>query len=367
MSGRLQPDDVAKAANKLSGLCVWQFFWLGPPQWCRFNRSLRESLLVDNVEWTWRDRVHPMTANAMLECITELATAAQCLPIATKQSNESAAALLLKTAVRQMSVPIRKLCLDGESSLLQKAIEDPQFLPLGGIKGEYSKATMKWKTQRHEWTLGYKGGRKEEVIVPETEHEIEVGRLYGIEFKEDGWYQIRSPFDETGHGIDMDTWLATKIFQVNSIGYTVRDALKLVADFEGAHANDQLPAFVAVGVKPDDFDKGAKKRYRMANCIYFGCLSYIQMIVIYSGLYIIRKIQSLIQSRSVCKEGIKIGDVAEIISAVRPDLSARSRIVNGCHEMIVVGKSNLSGADRKQTMYRIWSGCEEWDKPLAKS
>ena len=124
---------------------------------------------------------------------------------------------------------------------------------------------------------------------------------------------------------------------------------------------------MAVGVNPDDFDKGAKKRYRMANCICFGCLSYIQMIVIYSGLYIIRRIQSLIQSRSVCKEGIKMGGVAEIISAVMPDLSARSRIVNGCHEMIAVEKSFLSGADRKQTMYRIWSGCEEWDMPVAAS
>ena len=274
---------------------------LRPQRWSRFNRSLKETLLADNIEWTWRDRVHPMTANAMLECITELATAAQCLPIATKQSDESTAALLMKTAVRQMSVPIRELCLDGESSLLQKAFEHPQFLPLSGSKGKYSKATMKWRTQRHEWTLGFKGGRKEEVIVPETEHKIEVGRLYGIEFQEDGWCQIRSPFDESGHGVEMEAWLGTNILQVNSIGYTVRDALKLVADFEGEHANDKLPAFAAVGVKPDDFDKGAKKRYRMANCIYFGCLSYIQMIVIYSGLYIIRRLQNLIQSRSVCK------------------------------------------------------------------
>ena len=104
-----------------------------------------------------------------------------------------------------------------------------------------------------------------------------------------------------GTGVEMEAWLGTNILQVNSIGYTVRDALKLVADFEGEHANDKLPAFAAVGVKPDDFDKGAKKRYRMANCIYFGCLSYIQMIVIYSGLYIIRRLQNLIQSRSVCK------------------------------------------------------------------
>ena len=154
---------------------------------------------------------------------------------------------------------------------------------------------MKWKSQRHEYVLGYENGRKEEVVVPESEHEIEIGRLYGIEFQEGGWCAIKSPFDETGRGIGIDTWLSTKILQVNSVGYTVRDALKLVADFEGAHTSDQLPAFVAVGVKPDDMDKGARKRYRMANCVYFGCLSYIQLVVIYSGLYITRMMQGLIK------------------------------------------------------------------------
>ena len=79
----------------------------------------------------------------------------------------------------------------------------------------------------------------------------------------------QEPFDETGGGTGMDTWLATKILQVNSIGYTVRDALKLVADFEGAHTSDQLPAFVAVGVKPDDMDKGASKRYRNGQLCLF--------------------------------------------------------------------------------------------------
>ncbi len=165
----------------------------------------------------------------------------------------------------------------------------------------------------------------------------------------------------------MDTWLATKVLQVNSIGYTVMDALKLVADFEGAHTNDGLPALVAVGVKPDDFDKGISKRYRMANCVYFGCLSYIHLVVIYSGLFIIRKMQTLIREHPFSKDGVNVAGVSGVIGTVEPDLSARSPIVNGCSEMIVVGKSNVAGAEHKQTRYRIWSGCEEWDKPVSTS
>ena len=165
----------------------------------------------------------------------------------------------------------------------------------------------------------------------------------------------------------MDTWLATKVLQVNSIGYTVRDALKLVADFEGAHTNDELPAFVGVGVKPDEFDKGARKRYRMANCVYFGCLSYIHLVVVYSGLFIIRMMRQLIQEHPISKDGVNVAGVAEIAATVEADLSARSRIVNGCSEMILIGTSNVPGAERKQPIYRIWSGCEEWDRPVATS
>ena len=323
---------------------------------------------METIEWNWNAQVHPMTVNTMLECVTELATAAQRLPTATWQSDESTALFLLRTAVRQMSVPIRKLCLDGERNLLQRVVSDPQFLSVGGEKGKYSKAIMKWRTQRHEWALWFEGGRREQVIVPESEHQIQIGRLYGIEYREDGWCQIRSPFDGSGDPISMDMWLATKILQVNSIRYTVRDALKLVADFEGAHLNsDQLPAFVSVGFRPDEMDRGARKRYRMANCVYFGCLSYIQLVVIYSGLHIIRMMQELVSRRHLCKDGVFIAGVAGIISPVSTDLSPRSRIVNGCHEMIIVGKSNVPGAERQPTVYRMWSGCEEWDKPIATS
>ena len=162
----------------------------------------------------------------------------------------------------------------------------------------------------------------------------------------------------------MDAWLATKILQVYSISHTVRDALKLVADFEGAHTNDGLPAFVAVGVKPDDVDKGATKRYRMANCVCFRCLSYIHLVVIYSGLLIIRMLQKFIEQPH-SKDGGNVAGIAKMAAAVELDLSARSPIVNNCSEMIVVGKSNVAGAERKRTKYRMWSGCDEWDKLVA--
>ena len=99
-------------------------------------------------------------------------------------------------------------------------------------------------------------------------------------------------------------------------------------------------------------------------CVYLGYLSYIHLVVIYSGLFIVRMMRKLIQERPLRKGGVYVAGVAEIIVAVESNLIARSRIVNGCQEMIIVGKSNRTGAERKLTRYRIWSGCEEWDKPV---
>ena len=53
---------------------------------------------MEENEWSWNEQAHPMTVNTMLGCVTELATAAQRLPIATTQSDESTAVLLLQTA-----------------------------------------------------------------------------------------------------------------------------------------------------------------------------------------------------------------------------------------------------------------------------
>ena len=114
---------------------------------------------------------------------------------------------------------------------------------------------MSWRSERQEWVLGDASGKKQQVVVPETKHEIEIGRLYGVDFLDDGWCAIHSPFDLTARPIPLDAWLDAKALQVNSVGYTVRDALKIVADYEGAHTNE-LPALLAIAVNPDGHRQG---------------------------------------------------------------------------------------------------------------
>ena len=306
-----------------------------------------------------------MTVATLLDCVTELGAATQGLTDKRPLFETDGGARVLQSIVRQISIPLRKLCLDDDGALLKKVVADPSFHPLGGSKARYREATMSWRTERLEWDLGYDSGKRETVVVPATEHTIEIGRLYGVDFVEDGWCIIHSPFDFTATPIPMHDWLGTKALQVNSVSYTVGDALNLIADYEGAHSNE-LPAFVAVGVNPEDIDRRRNMKYRLINCVYFGCLSYAHLLAIYSGLYIIGGMQRLM-AEIASAEGfthVHAPSVASSIEHIPVAPKFRARIVNATHEIVVVGKSNAPDSRRRQPVYRIWSGSSEWDAPV---
>ena len=205
--------------------------------------------------------------------------------------------------------------------------------------------------------------RKKTVVVPEAEHEIEIGRLYGVDFLRDRSCAIHSPFDLMAPPVPLDAWLDAKALQVNSVSYTVKDALGLVADYEGAHTNE-LPAWVAVGVNPEDVDKGRNMKYRLVNSVYFGCLSYVHVVTLYTALYVTGQMQQLLAKSGNTLAGVDASAVERSIRHIRTDLVLRARIINGTHEMIVTGKSDVPGHRRRRPLYRFWSGSPKWDAPV---
>ena len=125
-------------------------------------------------EWQLKPRVHSMAVTTLLDCVTELGTATQALTDKRPLFETDGGARVLQSIVRQISIPLRKLCLDDDGALLKKVVADPSFHPLGGSKARYRQATMSWRTERREWDLGYDSGKREAVVVPETEHTIEI-------------------------------------------------------------------------------------------------------------------------------------------------------------------------------------------------
>ena len=108
--------------------------------------------------------------------------------------------------------------------------------------------------------------------------------------------------------VPLDAWLGARALQVNSVSYTVKDALRLVADYEGAHANE-LPAWVAVGVNPEDIDKGRNMKYRLVNSVYFGCLSYVHVVALYTALYLTGQMQQLFAKSASTLAGVDASPV----------------------------------------------------------
>ena len=317
---------------------------------------------MTDTRWALKYRAHPLTVGTFLDCIVELSSAAQNLVEKRPLFEDAGGSRILLSIIRQMSVPLRKLCLDNGGGLLKKVVVDPSFHPLGGNKGRFRQVKFSWYTKRKEMELVYADGRRETVVVPRSENVIEVGRLYGIDFGEEGWCTLHSPFDLVASPIPLNDWLASKVVQVNSVGYSVRDVLGIVADYEGAHTNELL-AFVGVGVNPEDFDKGRSMKYRIINCIRFDCLSYPHILTMYAGLYIIREIQHLlynvVEARQLTE--VQASTVANAIAPVRTDFTFRARIIQTTHDLIAVGISNVPNKRRRQPVYRVWSGSKAWD------
>ena len=323
---------------------------------------------VTEAHWTLDRGTHPLTVGTFLDCVAELGIAAQNLVELRPLFESDDGWRVLHAIIRQMSVPLRKLCLDDGGGLLNKVVVDPSFPPLGGKKGRYRRASISWRTERREMVLGSADGSREAVVVPEAEHEIEVGRLYGIEFAEEGWCAVHSPFDSSVSRTALDEWLASKAVQVNSVGYSVRDVLGIVADYEGAHANEMV-AWMAVGVNPENIDRGRNMKYRIINCVRFGCLSYPHILAMYSGLYIIGETRHLLGKAAASGQLAEMhaSAVTKAIAPVRTDLTFRARISKATHEMIAVGMSNVPEKRRRQPVYRVWSGSHEWDAAVSRT
>ncbi len=318
---------------------------------------------MSDPHWQLHPNVHPLTVSTFLDAIMDLGLAAEGLRHKKSLFDTDGGWRVLQAVVRQISVPLRKLCLDKEGALLKKAIANPTFHPLGGQKGRYRRATLLWRSEPREWVMGFADGKEKTVVVPETEHEIEIGRLYGVDFLEDGWCAIHRPFDLAAHPVPLDAWLDAKALQVNSVSYTIRDALGLVADYEGAHANE-LHAWIAVGVNPEDMDKGRKMKYRLVNSVYFGCLSYVHVVALYTALYLTGQVRELLAKSASTLAGVDASSVNRSIRNIGTDLVLRARIVNATQEMVVVGKSDIPGNRRRRPVYRLWSGSPQWDAPV---
>lgn len=270
------------------------------------------------------------------------------------------------SAIRQMSVSIRKLLLDKEGKSIKQAISEPLMYPLDGEKNKHRKATLTWKTPPINGYLAFKNGKQEKIDIPVREYKIQFGRLYGITFLDDAC-AVYSPFDHSIPPIALDEWLALKVLQVNSVSYKIQDLLRLVTNFEGAHREFTLPILIGGGFDPEQHGEGNKMKYELASAVRFGGFTYPHLIVLFTGIQIIDQIQDLIRFHTQCAPNDPVPSnilaLKRQVDHLQTNFFARFPLNKNFNEMIRYEQSGpVYGPGSRRNSYRIWSGSKDWYK-----
>lgn len=336
------------------------------------DRHYRRAFSGDSQPWQFTDPSHPTNFDGLLACMTEIALAYRAMTEFTERGDRLAqegANEIAQSAVRQMSVSVRKLCIDDQGVNLRRAVDNPTLHTFGGEKGKFREVSIKWTAKRQEWGVDFEDGRHEKIIVPDRTFEIQVGRLYGVVFLGDKVCALHSPFDFAAKPIELEAWLDVRVLQINSVSYTVGDLLKLVANAEGAHLSDALPALIGRGVNPEDIDKGGRMKYSLSNAVRFGFFTYPQVIVFFTGLYLIRRVQELVQSLRD-EEGKPTNRALNALKLQMAELNAnffaQFPLQRNVHELLIYGKPDASGGRRaRRVAYHLWSGSDDWDASAA--
>ena len=334
------------------------------------NRHYRRCNSSQSRTWRFHNPSHPTNLDAFIACMEEIALAYRSMTEFMAKEDRLAREggwSIAQTTARLMSVSIRKLCLQNQGAILKRAIDGPTFHPLGGVKGKYRQVSMTWTARPQEWGLEFEDGRKETVTIPDRSFEIQVGRLYGVVFLGDKTCAIHSPFDFATDRIGLDAWLNLKALQINSVSYTVCDLITLVANAEGAHNTDALPALISKGVNPEDIGTRTRMKYSLTTAVRFGFFTYPQIIVFFTGLYLISRVQEILQVIQASGETTSNRTFERLklqTSGLNTCYFAQVPLQKNVYELFING--NLDGSRGRRVRripYHVWSGSDHWDAP----
>ena len=97
---------------------------------------------------------------------------------------------------------------------------------------------------------------------------------------------MSNPFDHHADPINFNKWMNAPLLQVDDNEFKAQRILRDLANKEGAHIENNHPMMTTsdLPINPDD-----NTLHRLANGIRFGGLTYLQILSLYTGLYIINR------------------------------------------------------------------------------
>ena len=282
--------------------------------------------------WTFREGVSEEHVFDFLLCIVDIIDAVNEL----KDADKDDAGLKAISAARHISIPLRKLLLDGNGRLLKSCFAVPNFHPLKRPSPNERPITIVQKFKRPTMILGFEDGRETTIEVPEYEQRTTIHPLYGMRHDSAQAFVIEMPFDRDAHPIKFKAWMNTKVLQVDDMMFTAKDLLREVVNHEGAHIKDGKK-FGMPDASSLAMDNMESQRYRAVNAVRFGALSYAQNFTICTGLYIASRSKTLIADLPLDKDGKAVADICKKIDGCPTKLRGRGEMENQTYHMLVLG------------------------------
>lgn len=238
--------------------------------------------------WEVQDNADRQAIANWLECVTDMAHSVQMLRPPSPNHEHTTVTIQperLTSVIRAISTPIRKLLLDGNGSLLKKAVSSPTMHPMAkpahGVPINFVR-----HFEEQSFTLGFADGRYTNITVPAVTHHTTVHPLYGIDHIQGTKFQMSNPFDHHTDPINFTKWMNAPLLQIDNNEFKAQRILRDLANKEGAHIENNHPMMTTsdLPIDPDD-----NTLHRLANGIQFGGLTYLQIFSLYTGLYILNR------------------------------------------------------------------------------
>ena len=283
--------------------------------------------------WRIRSNANSIPVLKLLECVTEAASALEEFGQLARHNSPSGILMLAKT--RQISVPLRKILLDGNGSLLKRCIESPDMHPMKppAENAKTFRATLPFKEQ--EYLLSFADGSSSTLKIPAHDYLVSVHPLFGINHESESRSVLTSPFDFAAKTVKFSKWMNTKILAVNDMQFDTRSVLHLMAVNEGAHTNERMPM---VGPVVPDEDNDA--RYAAIDGIKFGVFSYMQLFSLFTGLYLVRRVRETLGSVASTTNDPRATEMCQLIQLYPRDfpLHFNSSVSIATNPLYVLGK-----------------------------
>ena len=282
--------------------------------------------------WNFRESVNKEHVFDFLLCIMDIIDAVNDI----KDADKDKVGLKMISAARRISVPLRKLLLDGNGRLLKSCLADPNIHPLKRPSPNEKPITFVQKFKDPPMVLVFEDGREANIGVPEYEQRTTIYPLYGMRHDDAQAFVIEMPFDDDAPPIKFKAWMNTKVLQVNDMTFSAKDLLREVVNNEGAHIRDgkKLGMPDASRLTIDNLEN---ERYRAVGAVKFGGISYAQNFAICTGLYLASRSKTLIADLPLDRDDEAVADICEKIDGCPTKFRGRGDMENQTYHLRVLG------------------------------